>query len=48
MIGNLEMNDIDHEKNIQNLLQSRLLYVLFTIPQKIAFINFASFLGVEM
>ena len=39
------MTDIDDDKNIQKLLQIRLLYSLFTIPQKVVFKDSVYFLG---
>ena len=35
------MSDINNDKNIQKLLQIRLLYFLFTIPYKVVFKCFA-------
>ena len=36
----------DDDENIQNLLQIRLLYFLFTIPRKVVFKGFAYFLRI--
>ena len=39
------MIDTNDDKNNQKLLHSRLIYFLFTIPHKVAFKDFAYFLG---
>ena len=38
------MSDVDDNKNIQKLLQIRLLYFLFTIPHEVVVKDFAYFL----
>ena len=38
------MSNIDDGKNIQKLLQIRLLYILFAVPYKVVFKDFAYFL----
>ena len=39
------MSDVDDNKNIQKLLQIRLLYFLFTIPHEVVVKDFAYLLG---